>query len=109
MHRLFKDLPIGNNLGLDLLNGQFIAELYAESSGVEVLLLESHDEWTELQKLLDVFDRAPGTESLRSLRHFVSERRIQTFVREVLESPQIAEIGKIPQLHDMKCFVRADF
>jgi len=108
MAGLFGDLHgAGSDWGLDFLKSQFIAELYAETGGEEILLLASSTEFERLQALVGSHKRAPSPETTGELRRFVAERCICTFVREVLESERMLLVGRISELGGIRCMSRA--
>lgn len=106
MRKLFRDMEGSSGYqGLDYLNSQFIAEIYGESGGQEVLVLESRDAFEHLYKLLEEERQFPGQDTARELRRFVAERRVQTFIDEVFSLSTLEQVGTLPEFNGMRCFV----
>lgn len=104
MRRFFDDMGgVSTDWGLTFLNAQFVAELYAEGGGEEVILLESRAAWDELRKLEERFEAHPSAASVRELYGSVSQRRVRVFLPEVLEVSGLTEVGRLTCLGDVRC------
>jgi superfamily II DNA or RNA helicase len=107
VNALFQDFAgMTNDWGLTLQNSQFVAELYSDTGGEEVLLVEDMEVWNTIQAHLEAIDAGEYRRS-DELKRLVTDRTVRVFDTSFLDNSAFSFLAQVEALGWQSVYLRS--